>query len=466
MKLALKALKILVALAVLAGLGYLVATRAYVRYKQKTQQAKAAAKAVAGPVRVTGSKVVARDLRRVAVLTGTVKPMAEVRVMSKVGGRLEALRLPDGTPVDEGTVIAKKGTPIAVIDHAAFVAQVQQAEAALAALKAEQAKMQAGARPEELEIARANVKAAEAAVEAAKANVAQAQASLKNATIELGRIRRLFDEKVATQQQLDGAETQFAIANERLAAAREQMRRFEHQLKAAREQLVLTEKGARQEDRDALAANVRQAEAALRLAQINLEEATIEAPIAGVVSVKHLDEGNMVSPGVPIVTIVQVDTVKVVVGAAERDLPFLKAGTTKATMSVDALPGETFEGTVQKISPVVDERTRTVGVEIHVPNPGRRLKPGMFARVELLLEQRKGVPTIPDYAVLWHEDKPSVVVVNGGKARRCAVKLGLAEGHLVEVLAGVKTGDTIVTRGQQGLKDGDPVVATEEEASP
>ncbi|HRT97773.1 MAG TPA: hypothetical protein P5532_25485, partial [Planctomycetota bacterium] len=99
MKSAMKALKLLAWLAVVGGLGYWAAVRGYARYQEKMGQAKAPAdKGPSGPVHTTGVKARARDLRRVAMLTGTVKPMAEVRVMSKVSGRLDALRLPDGTP--------------------------------------------------------------------------------------------------------------------------------------------------------------------------------------------------------------------------------------------------------------------------------------------------------------------------------------------------------------------------------
>ncbi|HPD16973.1 MAG TPA: efflux RND transporter periplasmic adaptor subunit [Planctomycetota bacterium] len=477
MKSAMKALKLLAWLAVVGGLGYWAAVRGYARYQEKMGQAKAPAdKGPSGPVHTTGVKARARDLRRVAMLTGTVKPMAEVRVMSKVSGRLDALRLPDGTPIELGTVIERKDTPIAVIDHDAYVAQEKQAEATVKALEAELVRVNAKARPEELAIAEANVKAAQAAlesaraaVEGARAAVAQALAMLRNATSEVERIRRLFEEKVATQQQLDSAEAQFAVARERHQAEQQQVRSAEQrvlsaeqQLRAAQEQLALTEKGARQEDREAVAAKIEPARAALELARINVKESTIRAPIAGVVAAKHLDEGNMVSPVTPIVTLMDVATVKVVVGVAERDLTFVRAGATKATVTVDAYGGETFEGTVQKVSPVVDERTRTVEIEVHIANADRRLKPGMFTRVGLLLEERKGATTIPDYAMLWEDEKPFAVVAEGGKAHRRALKLGLAEGAMVEVLEGVRPGETVLTRGHHGLEDGAPVTVEEE----
>ncbi|MBM4031625.1 MAG: efflux RND transporter periplasmic adaptor subunit [Planctomycetes bacterium] len=468
-------LKTLAWLLVLGAGGYVVFRVGYKRYLEKKAAAKQEAKA-AEARRVTAFRVTPRDLRQTALLTGTVKPMAEVRVMAKVSGRLDSLRLKDGTPVEQGTVIPKKGTAIAVIDHEAFAAQVKQAEATVKALEAELARVNAKARPEELSIAESNVKAAQAAIEGAKATVegaraavAQAQAALKNAAADVERTRNLFKDKVATQQQLDAAEAQFTIAHEQhqgaqqqVRSAEQQVRSAEQQLRSAQEQLALTEKGARQEDRDAVAAKIEPAKAALDLARISLEESTIKAPIAGVVAYRNLDEGNMVTPASCIVTLVQVDTVKVVVGVAERDLALLKEGATRARVSVDAYPGEAFEGTVQKVSPVVDERTRTVEAEIHVPNAGRRLRPGMFTRVELVLREKKAVPVIPENAVTWVGDKPFVTLVNDKKAHRAPVTLGLAEGPAVEVVAGLQPGALIVTRGHQGLKDGDPVVVAEE----
>lgn len=453
-----KALGWVIALGALAAL---IGHRAWSRYQAKLRQ-RTARQAREGPqasLRVSVRKVAARDVRRTASLTGTVRPMAEVRVMSKVSGRLEELRLDDGTPVDQGLVIAKKGLRVAIIDHGAYEAQVQQAQAALTALRAEQQKIAAGARPEELEIARANVRGAQAAVLAARAAVAQAEAAATNATREVERVRKLFGDKVVTRQQLDNAEAQYAIALEKQRGAGEKAKSAQEQLQSAQQQLALTEQGARQEDRAAIAAKVRQAEAALRLAQINLDESTIRAPIAGVVAKRNLDEGNMVSPAVCIVTLVQMDTVKVVVGVSERDIAWVNAGRTQATVRVDAYPGKVFRGTVREVSPVADELTRTVAAEIHIPNREHRLKPGMFARVELVLQEKTGVPVVPEHAVLRVEGATHVFVVEAAKARRRTVRLGLRDGPLVEVVEGVQAGEWVVTRGHHMLEDGRRVVA-------
>jgi membrane fusion protein (multidrug efflux system) len=160
------------------------------------------------------------------------------------------------------------------------------------------------------------------------------------------------------------------------------------------------------------------------------------------------------------------DKVKVVAGVGERDIALVKEGTTQATVRVDAYPDEVFPGTVRKVSPVADERTRTVEVEIHIDNPGYRLKPGMFARVDLTLQERANAVVIPDHAVLRADEATFLYVVEGTTARRRAVRLGLAEGERVEVLEGVRAGERVVTRGQRLLEEGSAVTVVEEEERP
>jgi len=202
------------------------------------------------------------------------------------------------------------------------------------------------------------------------------------------------------------------------------------------------------------AANVKQAEAALERIKVTLDKATIEAPVTGVISKKYVDEGNMVGPSTPLVKIVQIETLKVLGGVSERYLPQLTAGKTPVRIKTDAYPKDEFEGTVYRVGVAVDAVTRTGEVEIRVPNPGVKLKPGMFARMTILVNQKKNVAVVPDSALIREGDEVYVCVVNGNKAHRCRVKLGLSQGQFHEVLEGVSAGDTVVTHGQTQLKDG------------
>jgi HlyD family secretion protein len=403
--------------------------------------------------RVAVQKVRRLDVRDSAVLIGKIKPMAEVQMMSKVPGRLDELRLEDGTPVDEGLRV-KKGQRIAVIDHDAFAAQLEQAQAALEALEADKRKMDAGARPEEVKIAEANVAAAQTGVAAAEADAARAKATLDNAEASFKRVQGLFKDKVTTQQQLDDAQAAYRIAVESCGACRERVRQAQEQHRTAQQQLELVRQGAREEDRQALAAQIRRAQAAVRQARIQLDESTIEAPLDGVIAAKHLDEGNMIGPSTPIVTIVQIDTVKVPVGLTERQVRFVTEGKTRASIRVDAYPDETFEGTVQKVSPVADPMTLTVELELHARNPQGRLKPGMFARATILLQDHPQALVVPDNALADDGTGYFVYVVKESVARRTPVKIGLRSGPNVEVVEGLGDADQVVTRGLAMLSDG------------
>jgi len=380
--------RILVVLLVLGALG-IAGYKGYERYR-KVQGAKAKRDPSAPVLRVACARVRAGDITQTDVLTGTVQPMAEVNVGSKVAGRLEYLRLEDGTPVDKGLVIKKPGVRVAVIDHKQLAAEVKQAQAALAV---------------------------------AKAAVAEAVVVLKDADREEKRITDLWKEGSATGQQRDKVITAGARA------------RAAHLLAKAK---------------------VLQAEAALERMQTVYEEAFIKAPIAGVVAHKYLDEGNMIDPATPIIKIVDIDTVKVVVGVNEAHACLLQEGVTKATIEIDSDGKVPFEGTVAAVGVVSDPVTHTVEVELHVPNPKHQLRPGAFARVRLVLKERHGVPLIPDIAVMGGGEAgtTSVFVVSDGKAHRRAVELGESQGPLVEVRKGLRLGEQVVVRGQQMLSEG------------
>jgi RND family efflux transporter MFP subunit len=214
---------------------------------------------------------------------------------------------------------------------------------------------------------------------------------------------------------------------------------------------------------DLAAAQLEQAQAALEMAKVNVDKATIEAPVSGIVAKKYVDEGNMVGPSTPLVRIVQINTLKVKGGVSERYLPKLVSGKTPVNIKTDAYPQDEFEGMVYKVGVAVDPVTRTDEVEIRVPNPDGKLKPGMFARMTIEVSQKECV-VVPDSALVREADQAYVFVVNNNIARRCRVKIGIWQGQLHEVLDGVSPGDVVVTHGQTQLKDGQTVEIVQEVA--
>ena len=211
------------------------------------------------------------------------------------------------------------------------------------------------------------------------------------------------------------------------------------------------------------AAQLKQAQAALGMAKVNVDKATIESPLSGVVAQKYVDQGNMVGPSTPLVRIVQIDTLKVRGGVSERYLPQLVSGKTPVNIKTDAYPQDKFEGIVYKVGVAVDTVTRTGEVEIRVPNTDGKLKPGMFARMTIMVSQKECV-VVPDSALIREADYTYVFVVNDNAVKRRSVKLGIWQGQQHEVIEGVSLGDTVITHGQTQLKDGQTVEIVQEAA--
>jgi multidrug efflux pump subunit AcrA (membrane-fusion protein) len=354
-------------------------------------------------------------------LTGTIISEAMVDVLSKVSGILEKIQVEQGDRIKADQVVA-------IVEREEKEAQFQEASAALDVLKANWAQMESGARPEE--------------ITQAEQLVRQTKASWETSLDNYMRLKNLKERNFISQQRLDEAMLQLTQS--------------EAEYRSSSEKLTLLRKGARQEDRDALLAQIRQTEATLRLAQIHLKNTTIRAPISGIISKRFLDQGSFVSTTTPIVRIVAMDTVKVVVQVVEIEIAQLRAGAI-AEIYVDAYREEVFQGLVVRISPTVDPESRTADVEIRVNNKDHRLKPGMFARVSIVTQRRDGVLLLSKDWLVRQSATPQVFVNENGKASRRVVSLGVEGEQHVEVLKGLQAGEEVIVAGQYEVKDGMPV---------
>jgi len=192
-------------------------------------------------------------------------------------------------------------------------------------------------------------------------------------------------------------------------------------------------------------------------------QAEVKSPMAGVVVKTFLDMGAVVSPQTPIAQVVSTGRVKAVVNVVEKDIGKVRRGQ-PAVVRVDAYDQD-FPGTVTNISPVENPQNRSVEVEITVPNPGGKLKPGMYARSEIRAGKHDGL-VIPVSSVNRREDKSYVMVVGSDMAHERAVTLGQDLGGRVEITSGLAESERVVTAGAYGLKDGDKVVVKTSGQSP
>ena len=206
------------------------------------------------------------------------------------------------------------------------------------------------------------------------------------------------------------------------------------------------------------AASLSLAKANLELARLNLRESTIVSPIDGIVTAKHIDLGNMIRAGERLVTVADMETVKVVVPVAEKYAPEVSVGM-PVRISVDAYKDREFDAKIYSIHPALDDQTHTMQIEIRLNNEQLLLKPGMFARVTLIMKQKENVVIIPRDVILGGKiDKPYVYVIDGGDdvkiAHKRIVEIGIKQGDRYEITGGLKAGQTLVVNGMNYLMDG------------
>ncbi len=194
------------------------------------------------------------------------------------------------------------------------------------------------------------------------------------------------------------------------------------------------------------------AKIALEEAQLNLAYADVTAPIAGVVTQRLVEVGDLVRGNQEVFVIADRDPLLVRIFAPEQRMYQLHPGQ-QANIAVEALPDTSFRGRIRMISPEVDPASGTVKVTLEVASNGL-LKPGMFATVRIITERRPQTLIIPKKALILETDEDDVFLIDDGTVRRVAVELGFVEGDQVEIVAGLQEGDQVVTVGHEGLKDG------------
>jgi membrane fusion protein (multidrug efflux system) len=241
----------------------------------------------------------------------------------------------------------------------------------------------------------------------------------------------------------------------RLAVAQSeaQMRKLENNYHRA--QQLVEQQMISANDVDQIKYDLENARAQYRLASLELSYTTVVAPISGIIASRSIKTGNFVQINTPIFRIVDNSRLEATLNVPERELSTLKGGQ-PVSLQVDALPGKSFEGVVDRIAPVVDSGSGTFRVVCSFAG-GDVLQPGMFGRIKIDYDKRADALVVPRIALLDDEGDPAVFAVRDGKAARVPVKLGYMDGEWIEILQGVKVGDSVVTAGKIALRDGTPV---------
>lgn len=212
-----------------------------------------------------------------------------------------------------------------------------------------------------------------------------------------------------------------------------------------------------QSARDDAGSRLEVARANMALAEARLERTRIRAPFGGVVGIRKVSVGDYVKEGADLVNLEDIATLKVDFRLPELHLAQLRPGLA-LEVSSDAAPERPFAGVVSAIDPLVDAQGRAVVLRATLQNEGLRLRPGMFARVRLILQQRPQVVVVPEEALVPAPGNVQFVYkVVDGRAQRVVVRTGARDGARVEIVSGMQPGDVVVTAGQLKLRDGAPV---------
>jgi len=208
--------------------------------------------------------------------------------------------------------------------------------------------------------------------------------------------------------------------------------------------------------------NLNQTDARVAEIKAKLAKSLIRAPFEGVTGLRQVSPGAYAKAGQDIARLEGIGTLKLDFRVPETYLRKIRVGQALA-VTVDAYPAESFSGVIYAIEPSVDEATRTVLLRARLPNPGVRLKPGMFARVNLTLARRDNALVVPEQAIVPRGSGSYVFRIDGGKVALTKVELGLRRPGEVEIVSGLAAGQAIVADGQLKLQDGAAVAVMAEQ---
>jgi HlyD family secretion protein len=390
--------------------------------------------AVRPPRAVRVAAVERRDFALFSEYAARISPALEVSVTPKVGGRISAVRAEVGELVAKGAVLLE-------LEASDYDAQYRQAKAALGSAKAS--------------LARTSDSGQEQQTLQAQASADQAAVAYDEASSLYEKTKRLYDSGAVSKQQLDDVEARYKSAG--------------IQLDAARRSLAIVKDKAGSQSSDIAAGQVDAASAQADLARSQLEAATIRSPISGRISYRGVEAGEMIGTSTPAFVVIDDSSVVAEASLSERQVGLVRPGM-RIEVAIPALGSKPFAGRVDSVSPAADPRSLLYAVKVRMPNPERRIKGGMIARLRVPFETRRGAVVLPERAVFSENGGDYAFVAansgdaadgQGGEGKRRAekrlLKLGETDGESVEAIEGLSPGELVVVEGKEFIAAGDPI---------
>ncbi|MFQ3548808.1 MAG: efflux RND transporter periplasmic adaptor subunit [Armatimonadota bacterium] len=434
-------------------------------------------------VPVVLENIIKGDMEHTIEVTGNIQALDKVELSAKIGGKVAKVNFREGDTVKAGDVVI-------VLDQEDARSQLEQAKAGLRAAEAMLSQAKTSLNVVKIQTdagvkqAEAGVKSAEARLEvvknparsqelqSAKNEVASAKASYDVSKLNYDRQKKLLEEGAISQAMFDITKAEFASAETRYNNAKEMLSMLteggrredvlsaENALRAAKEDLRTAkarqaEVLLRNEDVKSAQAGVESAKAAVKLAQQQLSYTYVKSPITGKLSMRNTEPGQVIGAGMPLGEVVALNTVYFEGELSEKELLNVKNGN-KVKVKIDAITGRTFDAYVDTIFPTGSISSRNFPVRIIIEDNSYIIKPGMFARGNILASIEKDVMLVPKDAIELRQGSNMVFRKKDNKAERIDVKIIAQNAKWVQIEqpTKLKIGDRVVTRGKQAVEDG------------
>lgn len=354
--------------------------------------------------------------------SGDLIPMLGVNLNPEASGKIIEIFVDVGSKV-------KKGDKLAQINDEVQRAQLEQAQAAITVAKAT------------IRMQKVMVKSSKTNLVSAKAALEASVSTLTNLSKTKERLEKLFTEGAVSRQSLDNAITQYDSSVANHTAAQSNVEKAVNAIESALMTLEMR------------AAELIRANANLNAVRVSVENTVVDAPFDGVISERYVDPGAMASLIGTMFKLEQNDPVKIIGTIIEKDIERIEAGKTEVIIKVDSISKE-FRGILKKVYPAVDSKTRTCKIEIIIENDDNLLRTGMFAKLELLIRTHKNVVVTQRDSLIKHENDYYAYIIEDNRAVRRKVKVGITDDGIFEILDGMKSGDIMITRGTDFIREG------------
>jgi HlyD family secretion protein len=440
---------------------------------------------------VQTAAIVCGDMEQTVEVTGDIKALDQVVLSAKIAGRVAAVYAREGDAVG-------KGSTVVMLDQDDARSNLRSAQASLESALSQLSQAKTNARVTKIqtdaavEQAQAGLEAAQAKLAIAKTpqrsqermvaenQVASAKANLDNAKANYNRYKQLVESGAVSQAEFDVKETSYRVAQASYKSAQEQLSMIKEggrsesvlaaqsEVNVAREQLRTAKANRsqnllRQEDIKSALAGVQRAQANLALAEQQLSYTYVKSPLAGRLSARSTEPGQVVAAGNPLATVVNLGSLYFQGDVSETEIDSLLAGQ-KVKVRIDAIAGKTFQGVLDKIYPAASTQSRNFPVRIRITDKTGQIRPGMFARGAIVTGVSRSTILIPKDAVVERKGTKMIFILNGNKTvRRHDVDVVRENKFFVEVSNpnGLKVGDMAVTAGRQNLQDKSKVAVSE-----